>query len=130
MNHTAGILEKQDPEPWEDPEPKTLRRFMTQDPMRTQDSMRIQDTRRIQDARRTQGLTRIQDPMRTCIIPPIKYSIWLKNSKILYFIQNFWGVKLVFPKIGILYLLTTSITRSFHISNSWQCEWQTTTFMS
>ena len=35
---------------------------------------------------------------KTRIILPMKYSVWLKYSKILYFIQNHWGVRMAFSE--------------------------------
>ena len=131
----------------------------TQDPRRTQDSMKTQDPRRTLGGPRILGGPRtlgghsmlweprtlggprilwgsktLRGPKilwgpKPCIIPPIKCSVWLKYSKILYFILNLWGVNLAFSKTSILYLITTSISRSFHISKLWQSGRHITTFI-
>ena len=83
---------KMEPGPWEDPGLRTLWR------------------------------PRILWGPRTCIILSIKYSVWLKYSDSMVY------VNLAFSKTSIFYLMTTSTTRSFKISKLWQIEWKITIF--
>ena len=67
---------------------------------------------------------------KTRIILPIKYIVWLKHSKILYFIKNLWGVNLAFPKNKhIVFDNSEYNQKSFHVSKLWQSEWQLTIFL-